>query len=103
MVTRKEKRAQEKDVNYFFEFLKIKRHFFKDFTDTLKKVQDPRHQSYITYDCDMLLFMVILKNACNLESMRDMTESFNKDEAIKNIQKLFGIEVLEDLPHYDTI
>jgi len=103
MVTRKEKREQEKDKNYFFEFLKIQKHFFKDFTGKLKRVEDRRHQSYVTYDCDILLFMVILKNACSLESMRDMTDSFNKEECIKNLYDFLGIETLEELPHYDTI
>lgn len=103
MMTRKEKREQEKDANYFFEFLKMKKHFFKDFTGKLKRVQDPRHQSYITYDCDLLLFMVILKNACNLESMRDMTESFNKEKCIQSLHHYFDTKTLEELPHYDTI
>ncbi|MBH9818776.1 transposase, partial [Clostridioides difficile] len=49
MVTRKEKRNREKEANYFFEFLKIQKHFFKDLMNNLKKVADHRHQSYITY------------------------------------------------------
>ncbi|MDI6438780.1 hypothetical protein FCL43_023020, partial [Enterobacter hormaechei] len=47
--------------------------------------------------------MVILKNACNLKSMREMTNEFNKEECIKNLGKLLGNEDLEELPHYDTI
>ena len=32
-----------------------------------------------------------------------MTSLFNKDEAIQNIQKVFGKKELDELPHYDTI
>lgn len=69
----------------------------------LKKVKDPRHQSYITYGSDLILFMMIVKNACNLESMRSMTNQLNKDECIKNLKKYFKLDTLEELPHYDTI
>lgn len=103
MVTRKEKRLAETDKNYFFEFIKIQRHFFKDLQLHLSRVQDPRHQSYITYRTELLLLMILLKNACNLTSMRSMTNQFNKEACIENLRKLTGLETLEELPHYDTI
>ena len=103
MVTRKEKREREKTTNYFFEFIKIKNHFFKEFTNKLKKVKDPRNQSYITYGSEIMLFIVILKNIADLKSMRSMSNRFNKDECIENIRKVFNLEKLEELPHYDTI
>ncbi|MCC3358972.1 transposase family protein [Bacillus sp. REN16] len=102
-MTRKEKREQAKGKNYFFEFMKIQKHFFKDLTKMFKKVNDPRSQSYITYDPEVLLFMIILKNATGLKSMRNMTDRFNKEECIENIKKVLNIENLEELPHYDTI
>jgi hypothetical protein len=103
LVTRKEKREQEKGTNYFFEFIKIKKHFFKEFTDRLKNIKDPRNQSYITYGPEIILFTMLLKNMADLKSMRSMSNSFNKDECIENIRKVLGLEVLEELPHYDTI
>lgn len=103
MVTRKEKREQERGTNYFFEFIKIKSHFFSHLTEKLKKVKDPRHQSYITYDPDVILFILILKNMANLKSMRDTGRLLNKDECIENVRKVLGLEELEELPHYDTI
>ena len=69
----------------------------------LKKVEDPRHQSYITYDSELILFMMIMKNACNMKSMRHMTNQFNKDECIENMKKFFNLDTLVELPHYDTI
>jgi hypothetical protein len=103
LVTRAEIRALEKGENYFFEFLKITQHFFKDLPKKLKKVKDRRSQSYTTYDPDILLFLMIIKNMAGLTTMRRMTEGLNKEECIKNIQKALHIEDLEELPHYDTI
>ncbi|WP_225620937.1 transposase family protein [Heyndrickxia coagulans] len=103
MVTRKEKRNREKEANYFFEFLKIQKHFFKDLMNNLKKVADHRHQSYITYGPEVLLFTMMLKNMTGLKSMRNMSERFNKEECIKNVGKVLGLDSLEELPHYDTI
>jgi len=103
MITRKEKREREKNKNYFFELMKTQRHFFKDFNKWLGRIKDSRHQSYITYDSDILLMMIILKNACDLRSMRTMTNEFNKEEAIENIKKILNMEELSELPHYDTI
>lgn len=103
VVTRKEKREREKDTNYFFEFAKIQKHFFKDMHQRFKKVKDPRHPSYITYDCDLLFMMVILKNICNLKSMRSMTNQLNRDECMENLKQVLGLETLEELPHYDTV
>lgn len=101
--TRKEKREQEKGTNYFFELLKIQKHFFKDLDKKLGNVKDPRHQSYISYDTSVLFMMIILKNASNLESMRSMTSEFNKDKYIENLRKSLGIKELEEIPHCDTI
>jgi hypothetical protein len=103
MATRKEKREQEKNTNYFFEIVKIKKHFFKELTSKLKSVKDHRHQSYIDYTTEVILFLVILKNMAALKSMRLMGESFNKEECIENICKILGLEELEELPHYDTV
>ncbi len=103
MITRKEKREREKNKNFFFEFVKIQRHFFKEFTNTLKKIKDPRHQSYITYGAETILYTILLKNAFGIDSMRSMTERFNKEECIKNVKKVLGLKQLEELPHYDTI
>jgi hypothetical protein len=103
ITTRKEVREKENKIFYFAEFLKIKEHFFKDITKRLKSVKDTRHQSYIQYEPDILLFSVIMKNICCLDSMTSMTDKFNKKECIENIAKALDYESLEELPHYDTI
>jgi len=102
LITRKDKRKLEGNTNYFFKFLKIKEHFFKSMGLWLKKVTDHRHQSYKKYDTEVILFMMILKNAFNFKSMRSMTDAFNQDLVIENLERALGVE-LEELPHYDTI
>lgn len=56
----------------------------------IEAVKDNRHQSYIEYETDILLFSVIMKNACCIDIMNGMTEKFNKDECIKNIGNVLG-------------
>ena len=103
MITRKEKRDREKETNYFFEILKIQKHFFKDLINNLKSVKDHRSQSYVTYGPEIILYTMIMKNMAGLKSMRSMSTSFNKEECIENIRKALKLETLEELPHYDTI
>lgn len=102
-ITRKEKREKEDKINFFVEFVKIKEHFFKDITNKLKRVKDNRHQGYIEYGADILLFSVIMKNSCGIDSMSSMTQNFNKIECIENVGKVLGYESLKELPHHDTI
>lgn len=100
---RKLKREKEKEINFFGEFIKIKKHFFKDFNKKLSSVEDKRNQSYITYDPELILFVLIMKNVSGIISMNKMTKDFNKDEAIDNIAAVLGYDSLEEIPHYDTV
>jgi len=102
-MTRKQKREKEKEINFLGEFSKIKNHFFKDFNKKLASVKDERNQSYITYNPEIILFVVIMKNVSGIVSMNKMTTDFNKDEVIDNIAASLGYDSLEEIPHYDTI
>ncbi len=101
-ITRKIKREKEKEINFFEEFVKLQKHFFKDLKKRLESVKDPRHKSYIEYGSEIILFSVLMKNSCGIASMTSMTEQFNKNECIENISMVLGCK-LEELPHYDTI
>ena len=83
-ITREEKRKKEREINFFEEFIKLQKHFFKDLNKQLATVRDPRHKSYIDYGAEIMLFSVLLKNACGVVSMTSMTERFNKDETDRN-------------------
>ena len=97
--TRKSQREKEKEIYFFGEFVKLQQHFFRDILKHLKRVKDPRHKSYTKYDSDVILFTLLMKNACCVLSMSNMTEKFNKEECIENISQILGNETLEDLPH----
>lgn len=103
-MTRAEKRAIKRKLNKeIVEFLKIQNHYFPDLIEAIKKVMDSRHQSYITYEIEVILYMMILKNVCSIVSMQEMNESFNEDECVKNIYKILGLQEKDYLPHYVTV
>lgn len=97
------RQLKEKEKNILIEFNKTKHHYFKEFNNDLKSIKDPRHQSYIEYSIDEILYSVIMKNVCNLQSMREMTNEFNDNNIIKNLGLLVGNEQLKEIPHYVTI
>jgi hypothetical protein len=102
-ITRKQKREKEEEINFFVEFIKIKNHFFKSLNSMLKRVKDNRHQSYVEYSSDILLFLLIMKNVSGIKSMNKMTDKFNRDVCIQNVAKVLGYDDLDEIPHYDTI
>jgi len=85
------------------EFLKIQHHYFPELIEDIKKVMDGRNTSYITYQIEVIVYVMILKNVCSLASMQEMNDKFNEDDCIKNIYKILGVEEKEWLPHYVTI
>jgi hypothetical protein len=85
------------------EFLKIQNHYFPELIKDIKGVMDERHQSYITYEIEVILYVMILKNVCSIASMQEMTDTFNEDECVKNIYKILKLKEKDYLPHYVTI
>lgn len=102
-MTRKEKRTKEGEINFLREFIIISNHFFKNFKKKLASVKEVRHTSYVTYEPELLLFVIIMKSVTGIISMNQMTRDFNTDNSIKNIAVVLGYEELEEIPHYDTI
>jgi len=85
------------------EFLKIQDHYFPELLEDVKNVLDGRHQSYITYEIEVILYVMILKNVCSIISMQEMTDVFNEEDCAKNIYRILGLEEKNYLPHYVTI
>ena len=103
-MTRAEKRAIKNQIrNAIKEFLKIQAHYFPDLIEDIKKIMDERNQSYVTYEIEVIIFVMLLKNICSIESMQEMNESFNEDTCVKNIYRVLGLEEKDYLPHYVTI
>ena len=92
-MTRAEKRALKNRIrNDIKEFLKIQAHYFPDLIHDIKKIMDARNHSYITYEIEVIIFAMILKNICSIESMQEMNEVFNEDTCVKKIYKVLGLE-----------
>lgn len=95
------KKLREKDKG-IIDFVKMQNHFFPNLIKELGKVKDPRKENYTEYTSEELLYPVILKNSCTIESMRQMTEWFDDANCASNLGKLIGRKI-ENIPHYDTI
>ena len=103
-MTRAEVRELRKKLkNDIAEFIKIQSHYFPRLIEDMRAVLDARNQSYITYEIEVILYVMILKNACSIESMKEMTDAFNMAECAKNIFKILGLPERDYLPHYVTI
>jgi hypothetical protein len=101
-LTRMEKRILRENDKGIIDFVKMQNHFFPNLINGLGKVNDPRKENYTDYTSEELLYPVILKNSCTLESMRQMTEWFEDANCASNLGKLIGRDI-ENIPHYDTI
>jgi len=95
------KKLREKDKG-IIDFVKMQNHFFPNLIKELGKVKDPRKENYTEYTSEEVLYPVILKNSCTIESMRQMTEWFDDANCASNLGKLIGRKI-ENIPHYDTI
>lgn len=92
-----------KETKAFRDLLKVQHHFFKTFNADLNKIKDPRHQSYIDYQMNQILYVPILKNICNIQTMREMTREFNVAGAVENLGIITDDDLLEEIPHYVTV
>lgn len=95
---RREKKKYEKD---FAAFCKIMKQYFPKFIEWLGEVKDPR--KFWTYETEVMLMTVIMKNICSISSMQKMTDEFLRDECVENLCRILGVQPHEFLPHYVTI
>ena len=103
-MTRAEQRKIKRELNNeIATFFKIQNHYFPELIQDIRNVLDARNQSYTTYEIEVIIYVMILKNVCSIESMQKMTEIFNEDELVKNVYKILKLEPKKYLPHYVTI
>lgn len=101
-MNRRERRNLKKEVNVYSDVVNIIKQYFPCLIDKLDRLTDTRHQSYVEYTMSTITITRLLALLCGIKSMRQVTQNFNTDEAVKNIANLLELE-LEELPHYDTI
>ena len=102
-MTKREKRERKKQDRGIVDFIMITNHFFHDLRDWIAEMDDPRNQSYITYQQTDLSCMAILKNVCGQYTMREMEENFNNENCIRTLRLMSGNQKLNEMPHYDTL
>ena len=102
-MTKKEKRECKKQDKGIVDFMMVTNHFFHDLKDWIAQMDDPRKQSYVTYQQTDLNYMAILKNICGRYTMRAMEESFNNENCIRTLSLMSGNTGLNEMPHYDTL
>lgn len=101
-LTQKDRRDIKNKNSVFSRFVRTAEHFFPHLSDMLNRMDDPRHQSYITYKQSALIMLVLMKYVCGINSMRGMTREFNTDGAIRNLSYLCRQD-LKDKPDWQTI
>lgn len=101
-ITRKEAREKLDSIYLSGELVKVVKRFFPGLVDLLRQVHDPRNQSYITYQQEVLLVTRILSAVFYIESMRKASAELNFSMAIENVGTLCG-QKLEELPYWETI
>ena len=89
-ITRKDTREHLEQLKIACELAKLIRHFFPDLVPLLKKLPDPRNQSYTTYPGAVLLMTRILSSIFYISSMRKTSEEFKSDTVIENVWSLCG-------------
>ena len=103
-ITRKDTREHLEQLELACELAKLIRHFFPGLVPLLKKLPDPRNQSYTTYPGAVLLMTRILSSIFYISSMRKTSEEFNSDTVIENVWSLCGEEpAVDELPYWETI
>lgn len=101
-MTRPQRREEKKKCSKdFAAFCRIIRQYFPEFTSWLQEVKDPR--KFWTYETEVMLMTVIMKNICNISSMQKMTDEFLDEECVENLCRVLDVQPHEFLPHYVTI
>ena len=90
-LTKAEKRKMRENTNEFVDIAHISKHYFKELKNWINDMMDPRHQSYITYTQPDLIFQLLLKNLCSVESMNQMEEKLH-DMEIRMNEKLINMQ-----------
>ena len=95
--------AKKREQNPVVECNKIQQRFYPELFSKFAEVKDPRHSSYIGYDCKAMLGTVYYKGIAGISSMQGMTREFNDEVVVSNLYRFMGSEEKEYLPHGVTI
>jgi hypothetical protein len=101
--SRAQRREMLRSKSLLKDLLSIIHNYFPSLITQLRKVEDPRDNSYTKFDIDVLLLERILAAIFSMDSMRSLTFNFNDETAINNIAEILKQDELTELPCQDTI
>lgn len=85
----------------FFTLLMVEYRKIPNFTGWLLSLEDPR--KFWTYEIEVMLMTVIMKNVCCIGSIQQMMDEFLKVECVKNLCTALGVQGHGFLPHCVTM
>lgn len=99
-MNREQQRIRKKlEKNPIVECNKIQKKFYPELFSEFEKIDDPRHQSYINYSAKTMLGTLYYKSIAGIQSMQEMTRSFNDEMVCKNLYSFMGEDKKAYLPH----
>ena len=101
--TKEKKRKYREQDRGIWGIVFIIKHFFKNLSEWIEEMTDPRNQSYIAYTQSDYVYMGILKNVCGVKIMHSMEEMFNESNCIRTLKILSGDAGLQEMPHSDSL
>ena len=101
-MNRKERRELKKDKNLIKELYAIIVKYLPDLLTMFNNLTDTRNKSYTTYNMKTICVTRLFGLLCGLTTMTSITDKFNTDIAISNLEKICGQE-LNELPYWETI
>ena len=101
-MNRKERRELKKDKNLIKELYAIIVKYLPDLLTMFNNLTDTRNKSYTTYNMKTICVTRLFGLLCGLTTMTSITDKFDTDIAISNLEKICGQE-LNELPYWETI
>lgn len=99
-MSREQERIRKKlENNPVVECNKIQKKFYPELFSMFGKAADLRHQSYIEYSARTMLGTLYYKSIAGIESMQEMTRTFNDEKICKNLYGFMGEDKKAYLPH----
>ena len=101
-MNRQEKRKLKKPKNIIKQLESIIKKIDSNFFKRLNLIKDGRNKSYVIYEQAIVILTMILGHLTGCQSMNDMTNKFNDENVIRNINAILKTNYKE-IPHGDTI
>ena len=96
------RRELKKDKDLVKALYMIIRKYLPDLFTWFAELTDVRNQDYVTYKMKTICVTRLFGLLCGITSMNGITDTFDTEETITNMNYIAGCN-LKELPHHDTI